>query len=60
MTTARLHYLDNLLIVPLQMAALAVPAAPLAKFALVTLVGVAVVFAWSRLFRLLAPVRAVL
>ena len=36
------------------------PAAPLAKFALVTVVGVAVVFAWSALLRLLPPVRAVL
>jgi len=49
-----------LLIVPLQMAALGISAAPLAKFALVTAVGVAVVFAWSWLFRRLAPVRAVL
>jgi peptidoglycan/LPS O-acetylase OafA/YrhL len=49
-----------LLIVPLQMAALAAPAAPLSKFAVVTVVGVAVTFAWSWLLRLLAPVRAVI
>jgi hypothetical protein len=49
-----------LLVVPLQMAALGIPLGSLAKFALVTVVGVAVVFAWSRLFRLLAPARAVI
>jgi surface polysaccharide O-acyltransferase-like enzyme len=54
------YFWHPLLIVPLQMAALAVPLAPLAKFALVSLVGTAVVFAWSRLLRLLPPVRAVI
>ncbi len=49
-----------LLVVPLQMAALGIPLGSLAKFAVVTVVGVAVVFAWSRLLRLLSPVRAVL
>jgi glucan biosynthesis protein C len=54
------YFWHPLLIVPLQMAALGISATPLAKFALVTLVGVAVVFAWSHLLRLLRPVRAVL
>jgi len=42
------------------MAALALPLGPPPKFALVTVVGVAVVFAWSWLLRRPAPVRAVL
>jgi peptidoglycan/LPS O-acetylase OafA/YrhL len=54
------YFWHPLLIVPLQMAVLPVPVAPLTKFALVTLVGVPVVFAWSRLMRLLSPVRSVL
>jgi fucose 4-O-acetylase-like acetyltransferase len=54
------YFWHPLLIVALQMTALALPLGPLAKFALVTIVGVAVVFAWSWLFRRLAPVRAVL
>jgi glucan biosynthesis protein C len=54
------YFWHPLLIVAVQMAALAVPAAPLAKFALVTAVGVPLVFAWSWLLRLLRPVRAVL
>jgi glucan biosynthesis protein C len=54
------YFWHPLLIVPLQMAALAVPASPLVKFVLVTAVGVPVVFAWSWLLRLLRPVRAVL
>jgi uncharacterized membrane protein len=33
---------------------------PLAKFALVSAIGTAVVFAWSALLRLPAPVRKVL
>ncbi len=49
-----------MLIVLLQMAALAVPAGPFPKFVVVTVVGTAVVFLWSALFRLLRPVRAVL
>ena len=41
------YFWHPLLIVPLQMAALGIPASPLGKFALVTVVGVAVVFAWE-------------
>jgi glucan biosynthesis protein C len=54
------YFWHPLLIVGLQMAALAIPTAPLVKFALVTAVGVPVVFGWSHLLRLLRPVRAVL
>ena len=54
------YFWHPLLIVALQMTALAVPASPLVKFVLVTAVGVPVVFAWSWLLRLLRPVRAVL
>jgi glucan biosynthesis protein C len=54
------YFWHPLLIVPLQMAALGLAWGPLAKFALVTVVGVAVVFAWSWLLRRLAPVRKVL
>jgi peptidoglycan/LPS O-acetylase OafA/YrhL len=54
------YFWHPLLIVPLQMAALSVPLGSLGKFALVLVVGIAVVFAWSQLFRLLRPVRTVL
>jgi fucose 4-O-acetylase-like acetyltransferase len=54
------YFWHPMLIVLLQLAALALPAAPFTKFALVTVVGTAVVFLWSALFRLLRPVRAVL
>lgn len=49
-----------LLIVPLQMAALSLPLAPLGKFSLVTLAGVPIVFLWSWAVRKLRFVRAVL
>jgi hypothetical protein len=54
------YFWHPLLIVPLQMAALALPAAPFTKFVLVSVIGTVVVFLWSALFRLLRPVRAVL
>jgi glucan biosynthesis protein C len=54
------YFWHPMLIVLLQLAALALPVGPFAKFALVTAVGTAAVFLWSALFRLLAPVRAVL
>jgi hypothetical protein len=45
---------------PARVALLGVQLAPLAKFALVTLVGVPLVFAWSHLVRRLRVVRSVL
>jgi len=54
------YFWHPLLIVLLQMAIAEVSLAPLVKFALVTLVGVPLVFAWSHILRLLAPVRKVL
>ena len=48
------------LIVPLQMAVLGIPLGPFAKFAMVTLIGVVVVFLWSHTLRRARPVRAVL
>ena len=54
------YFWHVLLIIPLQMALLGVQLPPLAKFALVTLVGVPLVFAWSHLVRRLRVVRSVL
>jgi surface polysaccharide O-acyltransferase-like enzyme len=54
------YFWHPLLIVPLQMAFLGVPLAPFPKFALVTLIGVPVVFLWSHLLRRPRFVRAVL
>jgi glucan biosynthesis protein C len=54
------YFWHVLLIVPLQMALLGVRLPPLVKFALVTLVGVPVVFAWSHLVRRLRFVRSIL
>jgi surface polysaccharide O-acyltransferase-like enzyme len=54
------YFWHVLLVVPIQMAFLAVPLPPLAKFALVTLVAVPVVFLWSHLLRRPRFIRAVL
>jgi glucan biosynthesis protein C len=54
------YFWHVLLVVPLQMAFLGVPLAPLAKFALVTLVAVPVVFLWSHLLRRVRFIREVL
>ncbi len=54
------YFWHPLLIVAIQMAALALPWGPFAKFALVTVVGVPVVFLWSWLMRKIPAVRAVL
>ncbi len=54
------YFWHVLLVVPLQMAFLGVPLAPLPKFALVTLVAVPVVFLWSHLLRRPRFIRAVL
>jgi glucans biosynthesis protein C len=54
------YFWHVLLIVPIQLAAMALPLGSFAKFVLVTIVGVPIVFLWSWLLRLLRPVRAVL
>jgi glucan biosynthesis protein C len=54
------YFWHVLLVVPLQMAFLGLPLAPLPKFALVTLVAVPVVFLWSHLLRRPRFIRAVL
>ncbi len=54
------YFWHSLLIVPIQMAFLALPLGPFAKFAAVSLVGVPLVFLWSWLLRGTRAVRAVL
>jgi glucan biosynthesis protein C len=54
------YFWHPLLVVPLQMAILGVRLGPFPKFALVTLMGVPLVFLWSHTLRRLRPIRAVL
>jgi hypothetical protein len=54
------YFWHPILIVGIQMVFVALPVGPLAKFALVTLIGVPVVFSWSWLMRNIRVVRSVL
>jgi glucan biosynthesis protein C len=54
------YFWHVLIVVPVQIAFLGLPLGPLAKFALVTLVAVPVVFLWSHLLRRPRFIRAVL
>jgi fucose 4-O-acetylase-like acetyltransferase len=54
------YFWHVLLIVPLQMAVLGMALPPFAKFALVTAVGVPLVFLWSHLLLKIRPIREVL
>jgi glucans biosynthesis protein C len=54
------YFWHPLLVVGIQICILALPLGPFAKFVLVTLVGVPLVFLWSALMRRLSWVRAVL
>jgi glucans biosynthesis protein C len=54
------YFWHPLLVVPIQMVFLSLPLDPLVKFTAVTVIGVPVVFLWSRLMRTIPAVRAVL